>query len=297
MTETAPANRMRIPHWCLCAGLVLAAHLAIALPMLAKKTRGPASPKPRDAILISLAARSTPMQYGNVQQSHETARITPKPEPETELKTPSVEETAKSNPPRREEARGPHEKANTATKAGVQSEPKPERQAEQQSTAPASQPPDIPKARPHRDARTEAETQKTAAHSPPASSSPPVEASVRSKSEQKAASSAARKSTAKTESREVMRTWQRKLQRYLAQYKQYPRRALLRHREGTVHLHFVINRKGKVLSWRIRQSSGSRALDREAQAMLQRAEALPPPPPQVAQSRIALNVPIHFALR
>lgn len=72
---------------------------------------------------------------------------------------------------------------------------------------------------------------------------------------------------------------------------------MIRHREGVVYLRFAMNRKGDVLSWQIRRSSGHAALDREAEALIQRAAPLPPPPPGMARTRIELVVPIQFRIK
>ena len=84
---------------------------------------------------------------------------------------------------------------------------------------------------------------------------------------------------------------------WLERHKEYPRRARARGEEGTVLLRFKIDRGGRLLMWRIDRSSGHPALDREVEAMLQRAEPLPPLPPEMTQAQLELAVPIQFRLR
>ena len=56
-------------------------------------------------------------------------------------------------------------------------------------------------------------------------------------------------------------------------------------------LHFAMDRHGHVLSARIQRGSGHTLLDKEALALVRRAEPLPSPPDSVAG---VLTVPIEF---
>ena len=84
---------------------------------------------------------------------------------------------------------------------------------------------------------------------------------------------------------------------WLERHKQYPRRARLRRLEGTALLYFVMDRKGRVLNYRIQQSAGSTILDREVKAMIERAKPLPEMPEDMHQARLELIVPVTFSLR
>lgn len=64
-------------------------------------------------------------------------------------------------------------------------------------------------------------------------------------------------------------------------------------REGKVFL----DRSGRVLSYRIKSSSGFPEPDREVEAMTKRAEPLPPIPADLAQTKRELQVPVQFRLR
>jgi len=45
------------------------------------------------------------------------------------------------------------------------------------------------------------------------------------------------------------------------------------------------------------RSSGSGLLDRETLALIERAQPMPPPPPEMAGSQIAVVVPIRYNIR
>jgi len=87
------------------------------------------------------------------------------------------------------------------------------------------------------------------------------------------------------------------LSAWLERHKQYPSRAQRRGQEGTVYLRFVVDREGKVLSYRIERTSGHDLLDREVEKMIRRAAPLPAMPNQLAQSRLELVVPVSFYMR
>lgn len=89
----------------------------------------------------------------------------------------------------------------------------------------------------------------------------------------------------------------RALQRWLEEHKQYPRAARSRRQEGVVLLYFVMDREGQVLRHEIRQSSGHKLLDREAESMIERAQPLPKLPSSVVQAQLELVVPVRFVLR
>ena len=79
--------------------------------------------------------------------------------------------------------------------------------------------------------------------------------------------------------------------------KEYPRRAQCRRQEGIALLYFVMARDGRVLDYRIQESSGHALLDREVERMIERAQPLPEIPPELQQARLELVVPVHFLMR
>ena len=82
----------------------------------------------------------------------------------------------------------------------------------------------------------------------------------------------------------------------LAKHKQYPVASRRRGEEGIVKLFFVVDRNGKVLDYRISESSGSKRLDEAVIKMLKKAEPLPAFPADMLQPQLEINVPIAFQL-
>ena len=62
-------------------------------------------------------------------------------------------------------------------------------------------------------------------------------------------------------------------------------------------LAFSVDRSGGVHNARIVRSSGSSVLDSETLSLVQRASPLPPPPPEMGGSNIAISVPIRYNAR
>jgi protein TonB len=87
-----------------------------------------------------------------------------------------------------------------------------------------------------------------------------------------------------------------RLAAYLNTFKDYPYQARRKHEEGTVRLHFIMDRTGRVLSYNIAGSSGSSALDNEALDLIRRADPLPAMPAEYPGNTLNLVVPIIFSL-
>lgn len=62
-------------------------------------------------------------------------------------------------------------------------------------------------------------------------------------------------------------------------------------------LAFTIGRNGQVLSYSLQQGTGHPLLDREVEAMIRRAQPLPPIPDSISGTALSLVVPVRFALR
>jgi protein TonB len=92
-------------------------------------------------------------------------------------------------------------------------------------------------------------------------------------------------------------SWINLLFSHLLRYRQYPSSAQAAGREGIVTLSFTMDRTGRVLARRIVRSSGVAALDAEALAMIERAQPLPPFPPEMTASTRSFTAPIKFSLR
>jgi protein TonB len=91
--------------------------------------------------------------------------------------------------------------------------------------------------------------------------------------------------------------WQGRLQAHLSRFRRYPTEAQMRRQEGTPMARITMTRAGVVLAVRLEQSSGHALLDAEALALVQRAQPLPPLPPEMEQATIELVVPLRFQLR
>ena len=91
--------------------------------------------------------------------------------------------------------------------------------------------------------------------------------------------------------------WQGQLLAWLSQHKRYPREAQEQRQQGTAHLRFVLDRYGRVLSYDLRQKLRFAALDEEVVALIQRAQPLPAPPPELSGTRFELVAPVEFSLR
>jgi periplasmic protein TonB len=89
----------------------------------------------------------------------------------------------------------------------------------------------------------------------------------------------------------ALASWKGQLVAHINRFKRFPANAAS---TGTASVAFAINRAGVVESARLISSSGDRALDEEAVALLHRASPTPPPPRQMAGGIISLTVPIRF---
>lgn len=93
------------------------------------------------------------------------------------------------------------------------------------------------------------------------------------------------------------REWRARLLAHLDQNKRYPAIAERQRQEGVVHIRFTMDRAGRVLSSAITRGSGRPMLDREALAMLQRAQPLPAPPADEPGDVIEIATHVDFFTR
>lgn len=118
-----------------------------------------------------------------------------------------------------------------------------------------------------------------------------------------AAPAAAPPASAPAQAAPVMRnsnalpTWHGAVLGHLERYKRYPRIAQMRRQQGVPQVHITLDRQGRVLAVRLHKGSGFEALDEETIALVERASPLPAPPPDVAQDRMELVVPVQYFLR
>ncbi len=94
----------------------------------------------------------------------------------------------------------------------------------------------------------------------------------------------------------VRATWQAQLLSWLERHKRYPRVALEQRQQGVANLRFALDRQGRVLSFRLDKSSGFTLLDEEVLELIQRAQPVPAPPPEIPGDRIEVLVPVAFSL-
>ena len=91
-------------------------------------------------------------------------------------------------------------------------------------------------------------------------------------------------------------TWQSRLMAHLARFRHYPPEAERRGFTGVATMRFALDGAGRLVSSSLVRSSGHDDLDQEAMAWLQRAQPLPPPPPDRA-APVQIVVPLNFILR
>lgn len=80
---------------------------------------------------------------------------------------------------------------------------------------------------------------------------------------------------------------------HLQRFKQFPSGAGASDR-GVVTLTFTVTRSGRVTGSRVSRSSGFAALDQAALALLQRAQPLPPFPPEMRQAADTFVAPLNY---
>jgi protein TonB len=91
--------------------------------------------------------------------------------------------------------------------------------------------------------------------------------------------------------------WKSRLIAQIIRHKRYPPEAMSHGDQGSVRVSFRVDRHGGLHHARIVRSSGSRHLDRDALAWLQRSQPLPPPPASVPGTSFAFEVPLRYTLR
>lgn len=96
---------------------------------------------------------------------------------------------------------------------------------------------------------------------------------------------------------EAVVTWRTQLLALIEKNKRYPEAARSRREQGTAHVSFTLDRKGRVGGARVIQSSGASALDEEAIALLKRAEPFPVPPATLPGDVVVVRLPIRFAVK
>jgi periplasmic protein TonB len=88
------------------------------------------------------------------------------------------------------------------------------------------------------------------------------------------------------------REWWKQISTQLINEKRFPPAA--KGQTGDAKVRFTVDRKGRLLSYELVQSTGSPMLDAEAIAMVRRAAPFPPPPQQQGHERLTFILPIAF---
>ncbi len=91
-------------------------------------------------------------------------------------------------------------------------------------------------------------------------------------------------------------TYLSKIIAHLDRFKTYPASAKRFNLQGVTIVRFQMDRAGRVLGYRIVKSSGRPVLDQEVQALMVRAQPLPPIPQDWPQQQLDLEVPVSFTL-
>jgi periplasmic protein TonB len=257
-------RRAELARWGVAAGVMLAAHVAVAAVLLLRPSEESA-PADSPAMVIELAPIAT---------SPEERPLDVAPGPEM------VESQAAAKP--------------VAPEPPAPFEPLP--QAEAEAVLP-------PQTKEHQVAPPKDEQPQTErTNAPPAPEQRPpaplTTAAPRPQSQQLAKTAAAPSSGAATVQPVVApASWRDLVLAHLQHYKRYPGSAVARREQGLVYLSFTMDRNGRVLSRRIMRSSGVDALDQEVLAMIDRAQPLPRFLPSMPQDQLTLSVPIEFSLR
>ncbi|NIF58110.1 energy transducer TonB [Enterobacter sp. Ap-916] len=92
-------------------------------------------------------------------------------------------------------------------------------------------------------------------------------------------------------------SWESRVKGHLNRFKRYPGDARQRARTGIAVVTFTVDAAGKIVASSLTGSSGTRSLDREAVAVLERAQPLPKPPVERLKGGVYnVTMPINFDL-
>ena len=87
--------------------------------------------------------------------------------------------------------------------------------------------------------------------------------------------------------------WRKQVITRVVSNKRYPPGVL--GQTGTATVFFVLDRRGRLVSHWLTESTGHRALDEESLAMVERAQPFPAPPPNLEEDRLKLGIAFVFA--
>jgi len=263
--------------WRWIAGLlvVLALHAATMLWLIARAPMG--SPAAAPALTIDMEPEPAPAvsEPQAAPPVAEPAPAPPEPAP-PEPAPPEPQPVVEPPPPEPEPVMNeaiPEQELPAVPQAEVALPPPPPKVIEKRRPPP-------PRPRPARVQPKQAPAAASPAAAPPAAAAQPAPAAP--------SPAAAAAATA---------SWQGQILAHLNRFKRYPAEAQMRRHQGVAYLRFTLNRAGKVLRFTLQRGSGHELLDQEALALIERAQPLPPPPPELARETFELVVPLQFHLR
>lgn len=302
-------NRIGLRHWLIALAIAITAHAALLVRFQVQDTLS-ATNTGAQGVHIALAPKQgkpiTKRVAADTAEKSETPEketaSAPKPKTETETEPTPVPKPDTTHKPKSKPKHEPE------TKPKQQSEPQPEPKSEPKAKPkpkpkpklePKSEPePESnPKSQPQQKREVAAASSKSTTTAPRVNKTKPTDGKNRDNALTQAGKTTDR--TQKTATGSVSDTpadYRSELSAALQRHKNYPRRARRLDQEGTVVLHFVMDRNGHLLDWEIRQSSGHKLLDDAVRDMIRQANPLPALPDSVSMQRLALTVPISFKL-
>ncbi|WP_426505722.1 TonB family protein [Serratia proteamaculans] len=184
-------------------------------------------------------------------------------------------------------------------------------QAESAAAQPAEQQehPDLPKLVRAEKTKISVAEKKRTEHLPPQKAQPKPEQQAKEIRHAAASSAAAPKAlniarqtaaplnSDSASNEQVKLSWESRVKGMLNRIKRYPPDAQRRRRTGMPQVSFSVDAQGRVFDLTLHALSGTASLDREALAVVMRAQPLPPPPVEMLrQGKVQVTMPIDFNL-
>uniref|UniRef100_E6VC33 TonB family protein n=1 Tax=Rhodopseudomonas palustris (strain DX-1) TaxID=652103 RepID=E6VC33_RHOPX len=267
-------------RWLLSAAVIVGAHAVAVAAALAYYGQTPPPGEPLAAIMVDMAPVTASPQQSQLDvapgpEMQEAEAPQPEPEPEPEQHATAAPEIAPTRLQPAPDVPLPPE----AKPAPPAEKPEPVKVEQQQPVKPK---PDRPK--------RERVAKLHSSERPPAPRTSAPQRADRRANDAMAALAGARAAS-------VLPTYRQRLAAHLQRFKRYPSEARATGVQGTATLSFTVGRGGQVLGARLAHSSGHPALDAETLSMVQRAQPLPPFPPEITQASLNFSVPVNFSVR
>jgi protein TonB len=94
---------------------------------------------------------------------------------------------------------------------------------------------------------------------------------------------------------DYIKEWQKQIRIQLMSNARFPPAAY--GQSGTAKVGFVLDRRGKLVSHWLAESTGNRVLDGESLAILEHTPSFPMPPPDLKEDRLTLAIEFVYRLR